>query len=155
MGQRATGQSAPFISTGHLPAAEDVMALVTEAHARFGTNTDGQNSRVYPALARVRPDLFGICVVSSAGEMYAVGDADEQFAIMSGSKPFVFALVCQELGVEEVRQKIGVNATGMAFNSLAAVERSPAGKTNPMVNSGAIATTSLTPGANIFENVPR
>jgi glutaminase len=52
----------------------------------------------------------------------------------------------KELGVEEARQKIGVNATGLAFNSLAGIERSHDGRTNPMVNSGAIATTSLVSG---------
>ena len=65
---------------------------------------------------------------------------------MSISKPFVFALVCQEIGADEARCKIGVNATGSAFNSLAAIERSGDGRTNPMVNAGAIATTSLIPG---------
>jgi glutaminase len=40
-----------------------------------------------------------------------------------------------------------VNATGLAFNSLGAIEQSADGRTNPMVNSGAIATTSLVPGA--------
>jgi glutaminase len=65
---------------------------------------------------------------------------------MSISKPFVFALVCQEIGAEEARSKIGVNATGWAFNSLAAIEMSANGRTNPMVNGGAIATTSLVPG---------
>jgi glutaminase len=65
---------------------------------------------------------------------------------MSVSKPFVFALACEVLGAAAVREKIGVNATGLAFNSLAAVERGDDGKTNPMVNAGAIATTSLVPG---------
>jgi glutaminase len=66
---------------------------------------------------------------------------------MSVAKPFVFALVCQALGPEELRRRVGVNATGLAFNSLAAVERGPGGRTNPMVNPGAIATTGLAPGA--------
>jgi glutaminase len=57
--------------------------------------------------------------------------------------------VCEYLGPEEVRQRIGVNSTGFAFNSLAAIEQSAEGKTNPMVNSGAIATTSLVPGTNV------
>src|SRR5262245_66308382 len=65
---------------------------------------------------------------------------------MSVSKPFVFALVCQFLGAEEIRHKVGVNATGLPFNSLSAVEGSATGRTNPMVNAGAIATTSLVPG---------
>jgi glutaminase len=78
-----------------------------------------------------------------------VGDAEYEFTIMSVSKPFVFALVCQELGVEATRKKIGVNATGFAFNSLAGIERYHDGRTNPMVNSGAIATTSLVPGQTL------
>ena len=90
-----------------------------------------------------------MCLVDVAGHVYAVGDAEYEFTIMSVSKPFVFALVCQELGVEETRQKIGVNATGFAFNSLSAIERNHDGRTNPMVNSGAIATTSLLPGQTL------
>ncbi len=65
---------------------------------------------------------------------------------MSVSKPFVFALVCERLGPDAVRDRIGVNGTGLPFNSVAAVERSEDGRTNPMVNAGAIATTSLAPG---------
>ena len=68
---------------------------------------------------------------------------------MSVSKPFVFALICQELGAGAVREKLGVNATGLAFNSLAAIEQGAGGRTNPMVNAGAIATTSLVPGASV------
>jgi glutaminase len=137
------------VSTGRLPPVESVRALVAEAHERFRGNTDGENSTVYPALARVRRDLFGICVVGTTGNVYPVGDAEHVFAIMSVSKPFVFALVCEALGVEEVRQRVGVNATGLAFNSLEGVERSPDGRTNPMVNSGAIATASLVPGGGL------
>jgi glutaminase len=124
-----------------------VTTLVAEAHERFKSNAEGKNSTVYPALERVPSNLFGVCVAGTSGNVYAVGDAEYEFTIMSVSKPFVFALVCQELGVEDVRQKIGVNATGLAFNSLAGIERDPDGRTNPMVNSGAIATTSLAPGA--------
>ncbi len=136
-----------FISTGYLPPPERVSLLIKEAHERYKTNTDGKNSQVYPALARVPSDLFGICIVGASGNVYEIGDAGYEFSIMSVSKPFVFALVCGTIGVEEARAKIGANATGYAFNSLAGVERNPKGLTNPMVNSGAIATTSLVPGA--------
>jgi glutaminase len=136
-----------FVSTGRLPPPDRVKTLVAEAHDRFKSNAEGENSTVYPALARVPNNLFGVCVAGTSGNIYAMGDAEYEFTIMSVSKPFVFALVCQELGVEDVRQKIGVNATGLAFNSLAGIERNPDGRTNPMVNSGAIATTSLVPGA--------
>lgn len=135
-----------FISTGSLPTPERVRHLVEEAHRLFSSNTEGHNSQVYPALARVPSELFGICVVGASGNIYQAGETDYEFSIMSVSKPFVFALVCEVIGVEEARAKIGANATGYPFNSLAGIERNPKGLTNPMVNSGAIATTSLVPG---------
>jgi glutaminase len=138
----------PFVSTGHLPTPEMVKALVAEAHALFKSNTEGENSQVYPALARAARDLFGVCVAGTSGKIYAAGEADHEFSIMSVSKPFVFALVCQEIGPDQAREKLGANATGMPFNSLAAVEYSSDGRTNPMVNAGAIAATSLVPGAD-------
>jgi glutaminase len=88
-------------------------------------------------------------VVGVNGNAYEIGDTAHEFTIMSVSKPFIFALVAEALGVQEVRDKIGTNATGMPFNSVAAVERSPDARTNPMVNSGAIATTSLVPGGDV------
>jgi len=138
-----------YVSTGRLPFPEQIRILVAEAYERYQANGEGQNSQVYPALARVPSELFGICVAGTDGNVYACGDADYEFTIMRVSKPFVFALVCQEVGREAVRQRIGVNATGRAFNSLAAIEQSPDGRTNPMVNAGAIATTSLVPGATL------
>jgi glutaminase len=139
----------PYVSTGHLPPAEEVVRLLDEAHKRYKSNTDGRNSQVYPALAAVPSEMFGICVVGTNGAVHAIGDAEYEFSIMSVSKPFVFALVCHVVGAEQAREKLGANATGYAFNSVAGIERSPNGRTNPMVNAGAIATTSLVPGATV------
>ena len=138
----------PYISSGTLPTPEFVQQALSDAYDLYRTNTDGTNSQVYPALARVPSDLFGICIVGVSGKVYAIGECDYAFSIMSVSKPFVFALICELLGVEEARAKLGANATGYPFNSLAGIERQPKGITNPMVNSGAIAATSLVPGAN-------
>src|SRR5262249_12391003 len=135
-----------FVSTGHLPSSRRIQALVSEACERFVVNDEGAHSDVYPALARVPRGLLGISLVNVDGQAFSSGDCDYQFTIMSISKPFVFALVSEAIGVYEVRDRVGVNATGLPFNSLEAIERSPQGRTNPMVNSGAIATTSLVPG---------
>ena len=140
-----------FVSTGHLPSSHRVRELVAEAYKRFRSNREGACSQVYPALAAVPSSLFGICIVSTDGTVSAIGDADHAFTIMSVSKPFVFALVCQLLGAETVRDKIGVDSTGLPFDSVAAIERSERGTTNPMVNAGAIATTSLVPGKTSHE----
>ena len=76
---------------------------VDEAHARYRTDADGAVSTVYPALAEVPPDLFGICVAGTNGRTYTAGDAEHEFTIMSVSKPFVFALVCERIGPDAVR----------------------------------------------------
>ncbi len=145
-----TGAPDPaYVSTGHLPAADTIGQRLSQAHQRYRDVRTGAVSEVYPALSRVAPDLFGIAIVSNTGALYACGDADTPHTIMSVAKPFVLALVCAELGVEAVLDSVGADATGLAFNSLAAVERSPGGRTNPMVNAGAIATTSLAPGTSL------
>lgn len=137
-----------YVSTGTLPVAGTVADLLTRAHALYRGNTDGQLSRVYPVLAQADPARFGLAIAGVDGSVHHAGDADLGFTLMSVSKPFVFALVGEALGIGAVRELVGVNPTGLPFNSAAAVERSRAGRTNPMVNAGAIATTSLTPGTD-------
>jgi glutaminase len=141
----------PYVSTGHLPPADHVRLLVNEAHERFRVNPDGELSRVYPSLAAVDPDRFGVCVANTRGQTAIAGDADLEFSIMSVAKPFVFALMCTIHGPDAVAQFVGLNATGRKFNSVAAIEDRPDGRTNPMVNPGAIATTSMAPGVDLDE----
>lgn len=134
------------VSTGHLPGSERVGVLVRAAFERFKSNDEGENAAHYPALAVVPRALFGVCVAGTDGAIYAVGDAAYPFTIMSIAKPFVFALVCQALGADKVRACVGVNSTGLAFNSVLPLELNADRLTNPMVNTGAMATTSLVPG---------
>jgi glutaminase len=137
--------NAGFVSTGTLPTPDEVRRAVDDALVRFRTGAEGSLSDVYPALAAVDPSLFGLAVVGTGGRVWEAGDARHPFAIMSVAKPFVFALVHHALGGEVVRERVGVNATGLSFNDPEAVRRGH-GVTNPMVNPGAIATVSLVPG---------
>lgn len=145
-GASTPGEEDVFVSTGDLPRPETIRQQLEIAHRRFAANNEGENARVYPALSAVPRDLFGLCLVGVSGNVFTVGDAEYPFTIMSVSKPFVFALVCSALGSQEVRERLGVNATGLPFNSVIAVEFNDNHLTNPMVNSGALATTSLVPG---------
>ena len=140
-----------FVSTGSLPPPGVVQALVDEAHEMYAPVAGGENAGIYPALARVPSERFGICVVGLDGAEIAAGDSNCEFAIMSVSKPFVFALVCETIGAQAARDHLGVNATGLPFNSLAAIEQGRSGRTNPMVNAGAIAATTLVPGTSVEE----
>ena len=85
--------------------------------------------------------------VSGAGSTQPATSIHE-FSIMSVSKPFVFALICKLIGAGRRRARSWGQRHGIsAFNSVAAIERTSDGRTNPMVNAGAIATTSPVPGA--------
>ncbi len=139
------------VSTGHLPQKDFVAKSVSEAYERYRTLDDGVVADYIPALGRTSRDLFGISIVGVDGAVQTIGDADHEFSIQSISKPFVFALICEAIGAEPAREKIGVNATGLAFNSVMAIELNADRTMNPMVNAGAIATTSLAPGAGAEE----
>ncbi|MGK9149366.1 glutaminase A [Plantibacter flavus] len=134
------------VATGALPGWEAVEEHVAAAHARSRTHTDGAVADYIPILAEVDPELFGVCVAEVDGEVHEAGDADVPFSIQSISKAFVYALVCEQLGHDLVRERIGVNNTGLAFNSVVAIELNDGHPMNPMVNAGAIATTALMPG---------
>ena len=138
---------AGYISTGILPADIDVRAEISAGYEQFRPLDEGRVADYIPALARAQADAFGVCVAGVNGRIFAVGDADVEFTIQSISKVFVFALVLDILGPEEVRHKLGVNATGLPFDSVMAIELNAERTMNPMVNAGALATTSLVPGA--------
>jgi glutaminase len=145
----STPEAGRFVSTGRLPQNDVVQQMLADAYSDFVTDQSGALSHVYPALARAEPGMFGLAVVSASGDVVVAGDARAPFPIMSIAKPFVFALVSAAHGVRTVRERVGVNPTGRAFNSASAVENDPQGRTNPMVNSGAIVTTSLAPGRGL------
>ena len=134
------------VSTGTLPGWDRVEDLVREAHQRYAPHTGGEVADYIPVLAAVDSDLFGVCVAKVDGGVHPVGDAQVPFSIQSISKAFVYALVCEAFGHEEVLDRVGVNNTGLAFNSVMAVELNGGHPRNPMVNAGAIATTAMMPG---------
>jgi glutaminase len=137
--------------TGHLPPSHLVQMLIAEARDRFKLVDEGKVADYIPALAKVPRELFGLCIVGTNGAVHAVGDTDYEFSIQSVSKPFVFALICHAIGEDRARDKLGVNSTGLPFNSVIAVERINEGTSNPMVNAGAIAASSLAPGDTAAE----
>jgi glutaminase len=138
--------AAAIVSTGALPDRGEVARVVADAYDSYRHLDEGTVADYIPALATVDPALFGVSVVGVYGEVVSVGDAAHPFSIQSVSKPFVFALVLQAIGAERARELLGVNSTGLAFNSVMAVELNEERTMNPMVNAGAIATTSLVPG---------
>lgn len=62
-------------------------------------------------------ELFGVVIVTNEGKVLQAGDVDYRFSIQSVSKPFTAALIMAQQGPEAVREKIGVEPTGLPFNS--------------------------------------
>jgi glutaminase A len=79
------------------------------------------------------------------GQIYSTGDDDVEFSIQSISKAFVYALAIEDAGLDKVLEKIGVEPSGDAFNSLS-LERGTNRPMNPMINAGAITAHSLIGG---------
>lgn len=112
--------------------------IFSRCHEEVAAVGDGRLPEVPPARTRADVGRFGLALAGTDGRVHEVGDARVPFTLMSVAKPFVHALACQEHGTGVVRDLVGVDATGLSFNSAIAVERAPGGRTNPMVNAGAI-----------------
>jgi glutaminase len=126
-----------------IPQIETALAVGYAAAKRV---TGGKNADYIPFLASVPSDLLGVCVVSTDGSTFRTGDCDCAFAIESISKVFSLALVMETIGMDAVREKLGADPTGLPFNSVLALELHEGKPLSPLVNAGAIATTSLVPG---------
>ncbi|MFT8418862.1 MAG: glutaminase A [Acetobacter sp.] len=132
-----------------------IQKTLEQAYTKFKPVMDGKNASYIPYLAKADGGLYGIAIVTVDGQVFKVGNAEHAFPVESVSKIFTLADVLQKQGAEAVLHKVGVNATGLPFNSVLAVELNhdklggspPAG--NPLVNAGAIATASLITGKTL------
>ena len=117
---------------------------------------EGKVATYIPELAKADSNDLGICVVTLNGEVYKSGLADKKFTIQSISKVISLMLAILDNGRDYVFEKVGVEPTGDSFNSIVNLEiRNKDKPYNPMVNSGAIVTTSLIEGETKEEKFER
>ncbi len=133
------------------PKRELVESVVREAYEKFRGDTSGKNADYIPYLAQVDSKMFGIAIVTTDNQVLTLGEVNYSFSIQSISKVFTLALAMEELGPDRVFAKVGSEPTGRPFNSPLAVVDMPSHSGNPLVNAGAIATTSLISGQNAAE----
>jgi glutaminase len=138
-----------------VPAAQaqtpaEIQAALDAAYAKYRDLKEGKNADYIPALAKVDSNIYGIALVTTDGKVYTAGDVRSEVSIQSISKVFTMAKVMEESGPEAIASTIGVDATGMRFNSIVSIEISQkvAGgpEMNALVNPGAIAATSMVKG---------
>jgi glutaminase len=139
------------VATAQAQTPTEIDAALKAAHEKYRTLKEGANADYIPALAKVDPNIYGIALVTTDGKVHTAGDIKSEVSIQSISKVFTLAKVIEEQGPEAIAKTIGVDATGMRFNSIVAVEMAQKAlggpEMNSLVNPGAIATTSMVKGA--------
>lgn len=136
---------------------DQINAALKAAYDKYKDLKEGKNADYIPALAKVDSNVFGIALVTTDGKVYTMGDIKTEVSIQSISKVFTMAQVIQEQGLDSIRNRIGVDATGARFNSIIAIEGvktvvgTGAPEMNALVNPGAISATSMVIGKNADE----
>mgnify|MGYP002520097086 FL=1 len=103
---------------------------------------DGKQADYIPALAKVNPDQFGMCIHTIYGEIYSIEQADTRFSIQSISKVFSLAMCLSLLG-NKLWERVGKEPSGTAFNSLIQLEVEKGIPRNPFINAGAIVMSDI------------
>ena len=106
---------------------------------------EGAVADYIPELAKAAPEACAVSFATIDGAVYSAGEADAPFTIQSVSKPFAYGAALERLGQAAVLERVGVEPTGEAFNSIVLDEKNNR-PFNPMVNAGAIAVAALAPG---------
>jgi len=131
--------------------------MLDDLVAKFRPYTDqGRVAGYIPELLKANPQDLGIAIYDRHGHIHTCGAVQSKFTLQSVSKPFALALALMDHGPEGVFSRIGMEPTGDSFNSLMKLETFSSLKpVNPLVNAGAIATTSLIKGSCAEEKFSR
>lgn len=116
---------------------------ITHAYSQYSKLAGGENASYIPYLASVPSHLAAVAIVTVDGDIISLGDADFRFALESISKVCSLALALEDVGPQEVQDKIGADPTGLPFNSVIALELHNGKPLSPLVNAGAMSTVSL------------
>ncbi|HEX7652424.1 MAG TPA: glutaminase A, partial [Verrucomicrobiae bacterium] len=131
-----------------------VQDFLNDLYVQCSADKSGDVATYIPELAKADPDWFGICIVTANGAIYEVGDTRQEFTIQSISKPFVYGLALEDNGRTTALQRVGVEPTGDAFNSIS-LDPGTGRPRNPMINAGAIATAGLIQGKSLASRFKR
>ena len=116
----------------------------------------GQVASYIPELKKANRDDLGICVIDKYNNIYCAGDYNKKFTIQSISKTIILAMALMDNEWDYVFSKVGMEPSGDPFNSIMKLETNDTTKPcNPMINAGAIVTTSLIKGDTLQEKEER
>ena len=105
----------------------------------------GKVADYIPELGKADSKSIALSVIDENGKVINVGDTDKKFTIQSISKIISLMIAVREKGEQNIFDKMGYFGTDKPFNHFSNLETT--GKPlNPMMNAGAILTTSLIDG---------
>lgn len=134
---------------------QDWQSALDSLYLEFKGLNEGKVADYIPELAKADPNFFGLAVVTVDGQVFTAGDWDESFTIQSVSKPFIYGMALEDYGRETVLRRVGVEPTGERFNAIIELDHRSKRPLNPMVNAGAMATSSLIKGKTPSERFNR
>ncbi|MGL4848715.1 MAG: glutaminase A [Clostridium sp.] len=116
----------------------------------------GNVASYIPALLEGDKNHLGVAIVKLDGREFSAGECNKKFTIQSISKVVSLMLAIKDNGYKKVLEKVNVEPTGEGFNSIVNLETKDTKRPyNPMINAGAIMTTSLIKGNNEEEKLNR
>ena len=131
---------------------EPILEALREVLAEARELNDGEVASYIPELSSADPSQVGLALVGVFGRTFEAGDSRAPFTIQSVSKPFVYALALEKLGIESVLEKVGVEPSGEPFNAIS-LDADSGRPMNPMINAGAIVVASLVSDDEILEGL--
>ena len=131
-----------------------LLETLVEKNKKYGN--DGQLASYIPALLEANPNDLGVAIVDVEGRKYYAGQCEKNFTIQSISKVVSLILALGDNGRTNVFKRVDVEPTGDGFNSIVNLETKDKKRPyNPMINAGAIATTSLIYGEDGEDKLER
>mgnify|MGYP006277923573 FL=1 len=132
----------------------DIQSTLDAIHTRLSQQPPADTMHPTMQLVQADPNWFAIAIVTSDGQTYSVGDAEQLFPLQSMSKPFSYGLALQDHGREYVLTRIGVEPTGRRYNAIV-LDEATGRPYNPMVNAGAIAVADIIEGDDLSDKLRR
>tara|TARA_Y100000389_G_scaffold205123_1_gene263549 strand:+ start:3410 stop:4444 length:1035 start_codon:yes stop_codon:yes gene_type:complete len=120
-----------------------IIRKIDDVYKRLKNKKLGKMPDYIPSLKKGNPKTFAITFVTNQGESYSIGDSSHDITIQSISKVLILAKAIDNIGVNEVLRKIGLDGNPFPFNSLLGAVSTESKTVSPFTNQGAIATTSL------------
>ncbi|WP_327591739.1 glutaminase A [Streptomyces chartreusis] len=124
-----------------VPGFPGLAAAIDVLYEELKSDTRGKVADYIPELGKVDPGLFAIAVCTMDGQRHRVGDWAHRFCLQSVSKTVNYAMALETHDTETVHAHVGREPSGVSFNEL--VLDRWGRPHNPMINAGAIMTTSM------------